>query len=166
MDASRKYNPIPSRWERPSPQSESPTASIDLQPQWTSCQQETLVGPTRFRRKIVGVSVKGQPFTRAEVATHHLFASTTLQQREALLALDHEAKVIQLAPMDLREEVFPWKPEEFLGTTILTQFYKLVEFYWTIRLFIAQGMAQRDDVSKYLHSALKESAHLLQQFDQ
>ena len=67
--------------------------------------------------------------------------------------------------MDLWEEAFLWKSDEFPGTTILTQFCKLVEFYWTSQLFIAQGLNQRDDVSKQMHLGLKENTLLLPQID-
>ena len=79
--------------------------------------------------------------------------------------LVHEAKSIHLSPMDLPEEAFLLKSDELSRTTIPTQFCKLVEFYWTIRLFVAQCMNQRDNVPKQMHLVLKENTLLLHQID-
>lgn len=96
MEATQRYNPNPAWWGKPSPQGDSPIVSTNPQPHWNFDKHERTIGPTRFRCKDVSVSVEGRPFTRVEIAArhvvHHLFSSTTLQQRDALLALDQEAK--------------------------------------------------------------------------
>lgn len=96
---------------------------------------------TCFHRKSVGASEERRPFTGVELAAqqvaHHFFTSMHLQQQETLIALDQEVKAHPPPSMNLREETFPWKSEEFSRTAIPTQFCKLVEFYQTLCSFMA-----------------------------
>lgn len=161
MEASPPLYPKLECWGKSSPQDNSPITRFTPQPHQHTSQQVRNASSTHFCCKSIGASVEGRPFTRDELATrhvaHHFFTSMPLQQQEVLLTLDQKVKAHPPSSMNLWEESFPWKLEEFSRTTIATQFYKLVELYWTLRSFMAQGMKQRDDISYNLNVVLKDN---------
>lgn len=131
-------------WEKSPLKQVSPTVSLSPQPYYHSPQQAQTINTTCFRRKPIGTSEEGRPFTRGELVArqvvHHFFSYMSHQQRHALFTLDQECQENPTLSMNLHAEAFPWKPEDFLKTTIPTQFYKLVKFYWMLQSFVDQGI--------------------------
>ena len=68
--------------------------------------------------------------------------------------------------MNLRVEAFPWKLEDFSKSTIPTQLCKLVEFYWLVHSFVAQGIQQWKDSSDNLYTMLKDNAEKMRKMEE
>ena len=77
----------------------------------------------------------------ARQAAHHYFSTTTPQQQAGMHAIDNQV-VSNLPHPNWCSDNFPWCLDHFSTSTATTQLSKLVELYWHVRSFVAQGMAQ------------------------